>query len=493
MTRGLEDCVVLDCAHHQVTSALRAPALEDAANRQVVRLGAGSREDDLALRASEHGGEPVPGRVDRRARRPPRCVNRGRIPLSCRQVRQHLLEHRSSQGRGRGVVEMDPGHDGVGDAVAIAARTRSMTASVKSVVEACPPRSEVETPARSASKSAWRMTLDARRQRASGTNPSRAEAARIIAIGLATFFPSRLGAVPCGASAITTDGTSGSSPKPEQQRLGAGDAAEERQHQVAQAITVAVQSRDDERVTGAAEEQRIGRVDELRFVVDLGMALRGGVELLLEHPLVDPRHRELGAPENPGTGARCVHEGELGDRPARGPRDVLGAVRDLVAVALLAPLLRVVCVVDGHAHDADRSADPGDPGDAGDALPGAQDHASADPLPEQRIGAADIGTVRRRDRRRLQPETGGTHRLRSLDDHGVCGLASMASDRSNVCSSSSTPMTSGCITRSASSSSSCPVWSPRRTTYAGHGQSVRLHPEAATGGCDGIIAACRTR
>ena len=76
MTRRLEDGVVLDGAHHQVTSAFRAPALEHAANRQVVRLGAGSGEDDLALRASEHRGEPVPGRVDRRARRPPRLVHR---------------------------------------------------------------------------------------------------------------------------------------------------------------------------------------------------------------------------------------------------------------------------------------------------------------------------------------------------------------------------------------------------------------------------------
>ncbi len=172
---------------------------------------------------------------------------------------------------------------------------------------------------------------------------------------------------------------------------------------------------------------------------------------------------------------------------------MLGAVRDLVAVALLAPLLGVVGVVDGHAHDADRSADPGDPGDAGDALPGAQDHAAADPLTEQRIGAADIGPVRRRDRRRLQPEPGGTHRLRSLDDHGVCGLASMCKreierlqlelDADDVRVHHPKRLLEQLLSGLVAA----------KDDYAGHGQSVRLHPEAATGGCDGIIAACRTR
>ncbi len=42
---------------------------------------------------------------------------------------------------------------------------------------------------------------------------SRAAPARIIAIGLATFFPSSEGAVPCAASAMIADGSK-SSPKP---------------------------------------------------------------------------------------------------------------------------------------------------------------------------------------------------------------------------------------------------------------------------------------
>ena len=194
----------------------------------------------------------------------------------------------------------------------------------------------------------------------------------------------------------------------EEQRLGAGDAAEERQHQIAQAIAVAVQRGDDKGVAGTAEEQRIGRVDQLGLVVDLGMPRRRGVELLLEHALVDPRDGELGATEHSGMGARRVHERELRDCPAGRTGDVLGAVGDLVAVLVLAPLLRVVGVVDGHAHDADRRAHTGDPCDAGNPLPGAQDHASADSLAEQRIRAADVGPIRGRHRGRFEPEAGGS-------------------------------------------------------------------------------------
>lgn len=67
MTSGLEDRVVLDRGHHHVPAQLRAPALEHAAQREVVRLGARPGEDDLALRASEHRRDPVAGAVHGRA------------------------------------------------------------------------------------------------------------------------------------------------------------------------------------------------------------------------------------------------------------------------------------------------------------------------------------------------------------------------------------------------------------------------------------------
>jgi hypothetical protein len=76
VTRGREDGVVLDRAHHHVPTPFIAPALEHAAQRQVVRLRARPREDDLALRASEDCRDPVARPVDRRTRGATGCVHR---------------------------------------------------------------------------------------------------------------------------------------------------------------------------------------------------------------------------------------------------------------------------------------------------------------------------------------------------------------------------------------------------------------------------------
>ena len=51
---------MLDRADHDVTAALGAPALEHAAEGQVVGFGAGAGEDDLTLRAAEHRGDAIP-------------------------------------------------------------------------------------------------------------------------------------------------------------------------------------------------------------------------------------------------------------------------------------------------------------------------------------------------------------------------------------------------------------------------------------------------
>ena len=77
--------------------------------------------------------------------------------------------------------------------------------------------------------------------------PSSEAQARIIAIGLARFLPWSAGAVPCGASAITTLGVSESPLKPISTDSAPGDRPEEPHHQVPHAVAVAVEGRDHQR------------------------------------------------------------------------------------------------------------------------------------------------------------------------------------------------------------------------------------------------------
>ena len=80
----------------------------------------------------------------------------------------------------------------------------------------------------------------------------------------------------------------------------------------------------------ARDQQRVGRVDQLRLVDDVRIAQRRGVHLFLEHPLVDRADRVLGAAEDFRVRLARVEEGVLGDDAADAALDAFGAEGDLV-------------------------------------------------------------------------------------------------------------------------------------------------------------------
>ena len=88
-----------------------------------------------------------------------------------------------------------------------------MTESVNSVVVDPPPRSDVLVPSRMHSNADSYMARDARMASGEFRNEISEAAASIIASGFAMFFPKSAGAVPCGASVMTTVGAK-SSPNP---------------------------------------------------------------------------------------------------------------------------------------------------------------------------------------------------------------------------------------------------------------------------------------
>ena len=155
----------------------------------------------------------------------------------------------------------------------------------------------------------------------------------------------------------------------DEQRLRPRDRAEERQDEVGEDVPVAIERRDDERVARRADQERESRVDELRLVRDLGMALGGGVHLLLEHALVDRADGVLGPAEDLCSRPLGMAKGELGDGAADAPLDLRRAEGGLVLALALAPLLRAVGVADRHSHDRDgmeSAADGHDARESGD-------------------------------------------------------------------------------------------------------------------------------
>ena len=102
----------------------------------------------------------------------------------------------------------------------------------------------------------------------------------------------------------------------DEQRLGAGDRAEERQHEVGKDVAVAVERRDDHRRAARGDQKRERRVDQLRLVRNIGMTLRRSVHLLLEHALVHRADRVFRTAEDLGAHRLGLSERELGDGAA---------------------------------------------------------------------------------------------------------------------------------------------------------------------------------
>ncbi len=123
----------------------------------------------------------------------------------------------------------------------------------------------------------------------------------------------------------------------------------------------------------------------------VGMAGRGRVHLLLEHPFVDRRDRELRAAEHLRAGPLGLAERELGDGAADAPFDALRAERDLV----VAPSPSRHSFAPYASPTAMRTTEmgactPPKRNDAGDAAAGADDHLAADLLAQDPVRRADV-------------------------------------------------------------------------------------------------------
>ena len=102
----MADGVVLDRrGHDPVAARLAGPGR--ALEREVVRLGAAGREDDLAGLGVEARRDPLVGLVERGPGRPAERVRRARVAEGLGQVRQHRVEDLAAERGRRRVVEVD--------------------------------------------------------------------------------------------------------------------------------------------------------------------------------------------------------------------------------------------------------------------------------------------------------------------------------------------------------------------------------------------------
>ena len=158
------------------------------------------------------------------------------------------------------------------------------------------------------------------------------------------------------------------------------------------------------------------------LVAHVGVALRGGVELFLEHPLVDGADRELGAAEDFCLDPPGVAKGVVGDDPAGPAADLLRPEGPFLEVVPLAPLPGAVGVVDRHPDHGDRRVDAGNRPHAGDAAAGAHDHPAVDLLAQDRVGAADVAGTLGGDGRGLDAKPELAERGRGVEHALVTGL-----------------------------------------------------------------------
>ena len=195
---------------------------------------------------------------------------------------------------------------------------------------------------------------------------------------------------------------------------------------------------------------------------------RRRVHLLFEHALVDRGHRPLRPAEHAGAEPFGGPEGVLGHRPAHRPVDALGPPGLLVRATgrAVTPLGGPIGVAHGHAHHDDRMDHRGERDDTRDPATRPDDHRATDPLAQDAVGRADVAGLRRGDGGRLEAETHLDHGLGRLGHDGVLRTTAVLEGQVEPDRSSGTPTTDGSSTRSASSSSSCPVSSPSQTTSA---------------------------
>ena len=214
---------------------------------------------------------------------------------------------------------------------------------------------------------------------------------------------------------------------------------------------------------------------------DAGVPLGRRVHLLLEHPLVGRARRCTSGRRRPwrrcarprGTrtprrrGRPIARSARCGTRPRRRPRPRATPSRRRRR--------RPPC-----ARPRSGACTPPNGTTPGIRRPGADDHLAADLLAQDPVRRADVVARLRRHRRRLQPEAVLADRGRRLvHDARSCVARRLSSERSKRGSSTSSPITSGASTRSDSSSSSWPVWSPSRTTIVFSSTAAKISDGAS--------------
>ena len=106
VAQGVADGVMLDRrGHDPVAAALAGPGR--ALEREVVRLGAAGREDDLAGLGVESRRDALVGIVEGRPRDAPVGVGRARVAERLGQERQHRVEDLAPERRRGRVIEVD--------------------------------------------------------------------------------------------------------------------------------------------------------------------------------------------------------------------------------------------------------------------------------------------------------------------------------------------------------------------------------------------------
>ncbi len=107
--RGVAHRVMLDRGRHE-PAAVRPSRAQHATQREVVRLGPPSGEDDLGRLGAERGRHGLARAIDERPSRPALGVDAGRVAVRLAEDARHRVGDLGVDGRGGGVVQVDAAH-----------------------------------------------------------------------------------------------------------------------------------------------------------------------------------------------------------------------------------------------------------------------------------------------------------------------------------------------------------------------------------------------
>ena len=173
------------------------------------------------------------------------------------------------------------------------------------------------------------------------------------------------------------------------------------------------------------EQQRVGCINQLWLVANIGITFGGGIHFFFQHAFIGWADGVFWPAKHFGFRAASVHKGIFGHRPTGFARDFLGAIRHLVIAGAFAPFLRAIGIINCHPNHRNRRIRPANGPHTWNTSPRANNHRAINFLAQNGVWATNIPRYFGRDRSRFEAVARRFQRLRRLVNNPILGFAAI--------------------------------------------------------------------